>query len=214
MKLASVNIGQERTQQNGDRMETTGIYKLPTLEPVQITSLGIKEDFIASKKHHGGPDQAVYVYGATDYDWWAAELARDLYGGTFGENLTITELESAQFNIGDRLIIGDVILEVTAPRIPCGTFAARMEDPQFVKRFRRAERPGFYCRVLQEGTVKMGADVKMERYEKETIPVIQVFRDYYDRNKSEETLRKHLNAPIAIRLRIALEEELQKLTAK
>ena len=214
MKLANVNIGQERTQQNGNKLETTGIYKLPTPEPVHISSLGIKEDFIASKKHHGGPDQAIYVYGITDYDWWSTELGRDLYPGTFGENLDITELESAQFNIGDRLLIGSVILEITAPRIPCGTLAARMEDPQFVKRFRHAERPGFYCRVLQEGTVEMGNDVKIERYEKETVSVIQIFRDYYDKDKSEETIRKQLNAPIAIRLRTALEEELQRHTVK
>ena len=214
MKLANVNIGQERTQQNGNKLETTGIYKLPTPEPVHISSLGIKEDFIASKKHHGGPDQAIYVYGTTDYDWWSTELGRDLYPGTFGENLDITELESSQFNIGDRLLIGSVILEVTAPRIPCGTLAARMEDPQFVKRFRHAERPGFYCRVLQEGTVEMGNDVKIERYEKETVSVIQIFRDYYDKDKSEETIRKQLNAPIAIRLRTALEEELQRRTVK
>ena len=214
MKLANINIGQERTQQNGNKLETTGIYKLPTPEPVHISSLGIKEDFIASKKHHGGPDQAIYVYGTTDYDWWSTELGRDLYPGTFGENLDITELESAQFNIGDRLLIGSVILEVSAPRIPCGTLAARMEDPQFVKRFRHAERPGFYCRVLQEGTVEMGNDVKIERYEKETVSVIQIFRDYYDKDKSEETIRKQLNAPIAIRLRTALEEDLQKRTVK
>ena len=214
MKLANVNIGQERTQQNGNKLETTGIYKLPTPEPVHISSLGIKEDFIASKKHHGGPDQAIYVYGTTDYDWWSTELGRDLYPGTFGENLDITELESSQFNIGDRLLIGSVILEISAPRIPCGTLAARMEDPQFVKRFRHAERPGFYCRVLQEGTVEMGNDVKIERYEKETVSVIQIFRDYYDKDKSEETIRKQLNAPIAIRLRTALEEDLQKRTVK
>jgi len=214
MKLANINIGQERTQQNGNKLETTGIYKLPTPEPVHISSLGIKEDFIASKKHHGGPDQAMYVYGTRDYDWWSTELGRDLYPGTFGENLDITELESSQFNIGDRLLIGSVILEITAPRIPCGTLAARMEDPQFVKRFRHAERPGFYCRVLQEGTVEMGNDVKIERYEKETVSVIQIFRDYYDKDKSEETIRKQLNAPIAIRLRTALEEELQKRTVK
>jgi MOSC domain-containing protein YiiM len=214
MKLASVNIGQERTQQNGNKLETTGMYKIPTIEPVQITFLGIREDFIASKKHHGGPDQAIYVYGTADYNWWSAELGRDLFGGTFGENLSINELESAQFNIGDRLVIGDVILEVSAPRIPCGTFAARMEDPHFVKRFRHAERPGLYCRVIQEGKLKMGDDVKVERYKKETIAVVQVFRDYYDRNKSEEAIRKQLNAPIAIRVRTSLEEQLLQLTTK
>ncbi len=214
MKVVSVNIGQAHTQKNGNKTETTGIYKIPTDASVQITSLGIKEDFIASKKHHGGPDQAIYVYGKADYDWWSIELGRELAGGTFGENLTISELESAQFNIGDRLVIGKVILEITAPRIPCSTLAARMGDPEFVKRYRQAERPGLYCRVMQAGLVAKGDDVKIERYEKDTISVIQVFRDYYDKKKSAETIRNHLNAPIAIRVRTALEEELQKINNK
>ncbi len=156
MELLSVNIGQERTQQIGKRLETTGIYKLPSRESVQITSLGIKGDFIASEKHHGGPDQAVYVYGGADYAWWSKELGREIEPGTFGDNLTISELESTQFNIGDYLHIGSVTLQVTSPRIPCSTFAARMEDPHWVKKFRQAERPGLYCRVIREGFVSAG----------------------------------------------------------
>jgi MOSC domain-containing protein YiiM len=212
VQLFSVNIGQKRTQQNGKRLETTGIYKLPTRESVQITSLGIKEDFIASKRHHGGPDQAVYVYGGGDYAWWSKELGREIEPGTFGDNLTISELESAQFNIGDYLHIGGVTLQVTAPRIPCATFAARMEDPLWVKKFRRAERPGLYCRVTREGLVSAGDSVSIENYSGETLSILQMYRDYYERDKSEETLRLHLNAPIAIRARVDLEKELEEFS--
>src|SRR5689334_15060189 len=109
--------------------------------------------------------------------------------------------------------IDEVILQVTAPRIPCETFAARMEDPQWVKKFRKAERPGLYCRVLKEGIVKTADTVTVEKYADETLSVQQMFRDYYDRKKSEETLRLHLKAPIAIRAREDLEEELQHLLA-
>jgi len=215
MQLISINIGHERTQQNGNKVETTGIYKLPIHEAVEIKSLGIENDFIASKKHHGGPDQAVYIYGVPDYAWWSQKLQREILPGTFGENLTISELESAQFNIGDRLHVGAAILEVTAPRIPCGTFAARMGDQQFVKSFRDAERPGLYCRVIKEGSADAGDDVGVEkRSSNETISVIQVFREYYNKNKSEETIRQHLNAPVAIRVRVQLEEELRKYSEK
>lgn len=211
MKLLSVNLGQERILQRKDRVEKTGIFKIPTSEPVWLSSLGLRDDVIISKKHHGGPDQAVYVYGAADYQWWSQELGKELVPGTFGDNLTISELESAQFNIGDYLHVGVVTLQVTAPRIPCKTFAARMEDPYWVKKFRHAERPGLYCRVLKEGFVMAGNPVEVERYSDETLSIQQMFRDYYDRNKDEETLRRHLNAPIAIRDRVDLEAELQKL---
>ena len=211
MQLLSVNIGQKRTQQIGEQLETTGIYKIPAHGPVQITSLGIKDDFIASKRHHGGPDQAVYVYGGADYAWWSKELGRELEAGTFGDNLTISELESDKFNIGDYLHIGDVTLQITAPRIPCATFAARMEDPLWVKKFRQAERPGLYCRVIREGFVRAGDSVSVEKYTGETLSILQMYRDYYEKNKSEETLRLHLNAPIDIRSRVDLEKKLEKL---
>jgi MOSC domain-containing protein YiiM len=209
MRLISVNLGQERILQRKDRVEQTGIFKFPTQETVKITRLGLEGDVIVSKKHHGGPDQAVYIYGAADYEWWSKELGREIAPGTFGENLTISELESAQFNVGDYLHIGEVTLQVTAPRIPCRTFAARMDDPQWVKRFRRAERPGLYCRVIQAGFVKEGDPVSIERYTGGTISIVDMFREYYDKNKSEETLRRHLHAPIAIRARRDVEKELQ-----
>jgi MOSC domain-containing protein YiiM len=211
MKLISVNLGQERILQRRDRLERTGIFKLPISDPVKVTKLGLEGDVIVSKKHHGGPDQAVYVYGETDYEWWAKELGMDITPGTFGENLTVGGLESARFNVGDYLHIADVTLQVTAPRIPCGTFATRMNDPAWVKRFRQAERPGLYCRVLQEGFVKAGDDVSVEPYPEESITVLEMFRDYYDRNKSEETIRRHLRAPIAIRARRDIEKELRAL---
>ena len=211
MKLISVNLGQERTLQRKDRTEQTGIFKIPTAEAVWLSRLGLQNDVIISKRHHGGPDQAVYVYGATDYEWWEKELGKELAPGTFGDNLTINDLESTQFNIGDYIHIADVTLQVTAPRIPCATFATRMEDPGWVKKFRHAERPGLYCRVLKEGFVQPGALVSIEKYTGETLSVLQMFRDFYDRNKSEETLRLHLNAPIAIRVRVDLERELQQM---
>ena len=214
MIVLSINIGQKRTQQRKDYIETTGIYKLPVDEPVEIKSLGIEQDVICDKKNHGGPDQAIYVYGGADYVWWSTELGKELAPGTFGENLTISDLESARFNIGDYLHIGEVTLQVTAPRIPCGTFATRMGDPQWVKKFRRAERPGLYCRVIKDGVVKAGEPVSVEKYTGETISLVQMYRDFYVKDLSEEALRQYINAPIDIRSHKYLEEELQKLLAK
>jgi MOSC domain-containing protein YiiM len=211
MNVLSVNLGQERLLQRSGRVEVTGIFKIPTQETVKVTKLGLEGDVIVSKKHHGGPDQAVYVYGAGDYEWWSKELGMDIAPGTFGENLTISELESAAFDIGDYLQLDGVTLQVTAPRIPCRTFATRMNDPQWVKTFRHAERPGLYCRVIQEGFVKMRDPVSIGRYEGETVSVSEMFRDYYDKGKTEETIRRTLRAPIAIRARRDLEKDLWKL---
>jgi MOSC domain-containing protein YiiM len=214
MQLISINIGEEQTLQHKDRTEQTGIFKIPTNKPVHITVAGLNEDVIVGTDAHGGPDQAVYVYGMADYDWWKKEIGKKLVPGMFGDNLTISELESAQFNIGDYLHIGAVTLQVTAPRIPCSTFAARMADPQWVKKFRQAERPGLYCRVIKEGILNTETAVAIEKYTGETLSLIRTYRAAYERPRGVEILRQVLRSPISIRIRTASEIELQELLAE
>jgi MOSC domain-containing protein YiiM len=213
MKLLSVNIGRKRTHTKGVELETTGIYKDPVSEPVLIETLGFRDDFICDQKNHGGPDQAIFVYGTGDYAWWSRALGRRLDPGTFGENLTITDLESAPVHIGDRLRIGSVLLEVSAARIPCSTLAARMGDRTFVTKYRRAERPGVYCRVIESGAVRAGDHVELIGRAGEAVSVLEMFREHFRPQKDEAMLRALLRAPVSIRARAALEEDLKKLLA-
>lgn len=208
MRLTSVNVGKRQAIQNAKESGYTGIFKEPASSAVQIGLLGLEHDHIEDKENHGGEDQAVYVYGGEDHAWWVAELGRDLPPGTFGENLTVSELVSADLNIGDTLHIGEVVLQVTSPRIPCITLAARMNDPGFVKRFRHAEHPGLYCRVLTSGMVEAGDAVSIEVYLGETLSVREMFRMWYDRSPSDADLRRQLGAPIAIRDRQDIEKRL------
>jgi MOSC domain-containing protein YiiM len=215
MYLISVNIGESLPIRyaNGD-MDMTGIWKVPSTKPVEITPEGLTGDHVLDVRHHAGPDQAVYVYGAADYVWWSQPLGRELAPGTFGDNLTISDLESASLNIGDRLRVGAVVLEVTAPRIPCRTLATRMVDPAFVKKFKEGERPGVYCRVIVRGKVAAGDPVSIEPYQGETISVLEMYRIYYDSDASEADIRRILAAPIAIRARRDNEERLEKILAR
>jgi MOSC domain-containing protein YiiM len=210
MHLLSINIGAVRTIGNANVSGQTGIYKLPVADLVQVAADGLAHDTIVDTRNHGGPDQAVYVYGGADYAWWATELGRDLAPGTFGENLTISDLESTGLAIGDRLHIGGVILEVTAPRIPCWKLAQRMGDPGFVKRFRAAERPGFYCRVVRTGDLWAGEPVTLAPYAGERVTVAEIFRDYYEPARDPATIRRFLAAPLAVRARLQKEDQLRE----
>lgn len=214
MRLISVNLGHERPIQNGKPSGKSGIFKLPTDQTVRVTTEGLGDDVICDRRNHAGPDQAVYVYGQPDYDWWSRELGRELAPGTFGENLTVAELESARLSVGDRLKIGQVVLQVTAARIPCATLAARMEDPAFVKRFRHGERPGVYCRVLQEGALRASDPVQLEPYPGETITILEMFRDWYEPDTSEASIRRYLAAPLASRARKHKEKQLDELAGR
>ena len=151
-ELVSVNIGTPTVQAGSSA--ATGIEKVPRAGPVMIDEAGLVGDAIMDRTHHGGQDQAVYLYVASDYDWWMEELGTPIEPGTFGENLTFSGIDGQRLAIGDRFVLGDVVLEITYHRTPCATFARRMGDPKWVRRFHRAGRPGAYARVLTPGIVE------------------------------------------------------------
>lgn len=199
MHLISVNIGTKQPIQYAQKSGYTGIFKQPVSSPVEVTELGLPGDAIIDVKNHGGLDQALYIYTEPDYAWWSSELGRPLEPGTFGENLTISGLESASLSAGDILRVGPVVLQATAPRIPCSTLAARMGDTGFVKRFRYAERPGLYCRVLQTGLVQAGDPVTLEPYPGETVTLTEMYRNFYEPIPGEDFKRRFQAAPVAVR---------------
>jgi MOSC domain-containing protein YiiM len=211
MEIISVNIGVSRNQPKGNEIEITGIHKLAATGATRVTAEGVADDFIGDLKNHGGPDQAAYIYSADDYAWWSRSLGRELGPGTFGDNLTISGLDSTRLRIGDRLKAGSVTLEVTAPRIPCSTLARRMADRAFIEKFRQAERPGAYCRVIQEGTLGRGDAVSLEAFDGEPVTILELFRERYRRDKEETRLRRYLRAPLSERTRGKLLENLQGL---
>jgi MOSC domain-containing protein YiiM len=106
---------------------------------------------------HGGEYRAVLVYQLASYDHWAAELGRDdLKPGAFGENFTVDGLPDDEVCIGDRYRIGQVVLEVTQPRVTCYRVGMRIGEPRMPALLVSHRRPGFYCRVLTEGEVEAG----------------------------------------------------------
>jgi len=181
----------------------TGIFKHPVETGVMIDREGLIGDKICNRKHHGGPDQAVYALGSIDLDWWSKELGDDLEPGIFGENLVIEGVDSRKISVGDRFETDTVELEVTSARIPCATLAARMGDPAFAKRFANAGRPGFYCRVLKDGVIQAGDTVTCHAYS--GLPVLMPeMLDTFGKNLSDEDRGRYLAAPIHHKLRARL----------
>lgn len=147
MKILALCIG--NPERLPGKSYKTGIFKHAVNGAVMIDAEGLVGDAICNRKHHGGVDQAVYIEGSLTLDWWAQELGGPYEAGTFGENMVISDLDNRDVAVGDRFLAGDLILEVTSCRMPCATFAARMADPKFVKRYTAAARPGIYCRVIR-----------------------------------------------------------------
>jgi MOSC domain-containing protein YiiM len=208
MQLESINVGNIEIVEHNDKSFATGICKTPVAATVYLGEAGVRGDTIVDLEHHGGPDQAVYAYSADDYDWWAKVTGREFTPGLFGENLTIRGFPS-DMNVGDRLLMGELVLEATAPRIPCSTFAARMQDSGFGLAFRRAERPGIYFRVLNGGEVSAGDAVTYVASESGSVSILELFRFYYALNHDADTLLRYLDAPIASRFRSKIDSKLE-----
>ncbi|MCZ8179768.1 MAG: MOSC domain-containing protein [Rhizobium sp.] len=201
MKILAVCLG--RPEILPGKKYKTGINKLAIQGPIMVDAEGLVGDAILNRKHHGGVDQAVYIEGSIDLDWWQAELGRDLPYGTFGENLVIEGLESAMLAAGDRLAIGEVLLEVTSARMPCATFAAKMGDPTIVKRYTRAARPGAYARVLQGGMVEAGQSVEFTPWSGDRVTMREMMATF-GRKLSETDRARYLAAPVHYKVRDAI----------
>lgn len=161
MRIEAVNVGEIRSVELGDRTIMTAIWKNPVSGRVPVRGVNVDGDDQADRSVHGGPDKAVYAYSLEDTDWWEAELGRELGPGTFGENLSTRGIDLRDARIGERWAVGSTLLEVRQPRVPCFKLGLRMDDPRFPKRFARAERPGLYLAIVQDGDIGAGDGIEI-----------------------------------------------------
>jgi MOSC domain-containing protein YiiM len=140
----------------------TAIDKRPVAGPVPVRKLGLRGDVQASRAHHGGEDKAVYAFADEDADHFADLLGREVLPGSFGENLRTSGLDVTGAVIGERWAVGErLVLEVTMPRTPCATFARRLGERGWVRRFQEEGRPGAYLKVVVGGEVSAGDDLRV-----------------------------------------------------
>jgi len=184
--VLTVNLATPRP--NSDKGQLwTGIDKRPTNDTVTVRApgpmhdglgSGLLGDFIGDKQFHGGDDQAVYAYAREDLDVWQRELQRDLDNGMFGENLTTEGIDLTGARIGERWHVGSdgLVLEVSAPRIPCRTFATKLAIRGWVKTFTNAATPGAYFRVIESGTVRAGDSIAVVDRPSHDVTIGLVFR--------------------------------------
>ncbi len=164
---------------------TTGIDKRPVSGPVAVRApgpkgtgaVGLQGDRAHDVEHHGGDYQAVYAYPRESLDAWAERLGRPLTDGVFGENLTTSSLDVHGALIGEQWRIGpDVLLEVSCPRIPCGTFQGWMSEQGWIRTFTQAAEPGAYLRVIEPGAITAGDEITVTHHPEHDVSVATCFR--------------------------------------
>ena len=101
-------------------------------------------------------------------------------------------------------------LQVTAPRIPCRTLSSSIRRKSFAEDFIKANRPGAYLRVMQEGTVRESDDVKLKSFENgERVKLTRFFIDIR-KTLTRRELEKYLRLPIDRRSRKSFEFRLRQ----
>jgi MOSC domain-containing protein YiiM len=188
-RVLSVNVGAVREFEYNGRPAKSGIWKSPVAGRIAARGINLDGDEQADRKAHGGPDKVIYAYAVEDARWWEQEIDRPLGYGEFGENLTTEGIEVNDALIGERWKIGTTILEVSEPRIPCWRLGVRMNDQLFPRRFTEASRPGTYLRIVVEGDVGAGDEIRVVEKPDHGLTVRHVFRIYTrDRHEADRLL--------------------------
>ena len=158
---------------------TTGIFKKPVQGSVRLRKLNLEGDKQADLKVHGGVDKAVYAYAGEHYDYWRQELPdMSLPWGMFGENFTTEGMFEESVNIGDQFKVGTANLIATQPRMPCYKLGVKFGSMDMIKRFLASGLTGVYFKVMKEGELEQGDEIKLIKKAENSVTVKDIVRIY------------------------------------
>ncbi len=186
-RVLTVNMASSAEPNPAKDVGSTGIGKRP-VESAVLRAPGPKHgglgsglvgDVICDTRSHGGDRQAVYAYAREELDAWADRLGRELPNGMFGENLTTQDLDVDGAIVGERWRVGDeVVLEVCGGRMPCATFAYKMREPGWLRRFTEVGKSGAYLSIETGGTVRPGDVIEVLDRPEHGVTVEDTFRAF------------------------------------
>lgn len=184
MKVISTNLAQARDIEWNGKVIQTGIFKEPIDQPIYLGELGVEGDTVANKKAHGGEDKACYLFGSNHYPYWQKKYANlPWVWGMFGENITVSGLDEQKIHIGDVFEIGESVVKVTQPRLPCYKLGVRFNDQKIVKEFLHSGHCGVYVKVLKAGAVKQGDSMYLAARQSKNLSLAEVFGIYRSKDK-------------------------------
>ncbi|KAI0146151.1 PK beta-barrel-protein domain-containing protein-like protein [Xylariaceae sp. FL1272] len=161
--------------------------------PVTFTGLDADEHDLT---FHGGRDKAIHGYCSSHYPRWRQEFpeAGDRFApGGFGENFVTRRMNERNICIGDIVSVGTdgVLLQISLPRQPCFKLNHRFRLKNFAPNTYKLSRTGWYYRVLREGTVQAGDEIRLveRKWPKWTIERVQ---EYLHRTQDDALMNEEL----------------------
>ncbi len=144
--------------------QLTGIYKSALSGAVRLGAEGLEGDRQADRRYHGGVHKALHHYPAEHYAGLAAHLpalGAALGPGIFGENLSTRGWDEEAVCVGDIFRLGTARIQVSEPRSPCWKLDCRTEHPGLSRLIAAEGLTGWYYRVLEEGLVSAGDELRL-----------------------------------------------------
>ncbi|TCL73167.1 MOSC domain-containing protein YiiM [Hydrogenispora ethanolica] len=130
-----------------------GVPKRPIASGEFIADYGLKGDAHAGKWH-----RQVSLLGQESIDWMSALGVQGLTPGRFAENITTENIELYRLHIGDRLSIGEVLLEITQIGKECHQGCAIFQQVGSCV----MPTEGVFARVLHGGVIGPGEAIRIE----------------------------------------------------
>jgi len=196
MKIISTNIGEKTKIRWKGKEVLTGIYKYPVNECLTLSIANVENDNVIDRKYHGGKDKACYIYSGLHYPDWKIKYPNlDWQYGMFGENLTISNFNESEINIGDIFKLGSALVQITQPRQPCFKLGIRLNNSNAVKTFVNEEKPGAYVRIIEPGKVKTGDTMQLIEPKIDNFTLTEIFHFIYNATENIEQIKKAIKMP-------------------
>jgi MOSC domain-containing protein YiiM len=123
----------------------------------QVSRDGVAGDWQTNRKYHGGPDRAVCIFSQELYAWLADEHGIALEPGSIGENFTTAGVDLLALRKGDRLRVGECVIEITNVRVPCKNLL--QWHPRLPKAIQ--DHSGWVAKVIEEAMVRPGDTIEL-----------------------------------------------------
>lgn len=196
MILNSLNVSLPQSLKYGDwQVETSGNKQ--SIASAMLHFNDFEGNAQADLVNHGGPDKAVCVYPQVHYPFWETMLGKSLSPGAFSENFTLAGDDALETNvcIGDIWQVGEAIVQVAGPRMPCRKLAARLGNKRVIEWCTGKGYTGYYLRVLQESLVSAGATIRVLEQSPTHVSVDAVNNILYHRERNPKIIAALLASP-------------------
>jgi MOSC domain-containing protein YiiM len=207
LKITSTNIAKPTTIIWNGKEVTTGIYKIPTNQPIFLGKEDVKGDEVSDRNVHGGEFKACYLFSEDYYHYWKNLYPHlDWNYGMFGENLTVSGLDETTLAIGSIYKVGNALVQITQPREPCFKFAYKFGSQEVLKQFIDHGRPGTYVSVLREGVVKTGDTFELVEQAPKSVTIYEFFKLLFAKEKDKKLIERVLqNEALPLKKRLKLQ---------